>query len=411
MKTFDEKILDYANLIVKVGLNLQPGQNLIINAPISTHDFVKNIAQKAYDNGVKEIYYRWNSEELDFLRYKNANEEVFNNYPQWLADGYTEIAKDNTAVLSIYASNPELFSNIDTNRIKNDTKAKALAMKKYKDFVINGGCNWCVISIPTKGWANSIFKNDDTNDNIKKLWELIFKINRVNDTDPIKSWESHFNNLEKYKNYLNEKKFKKLYYKSTKTNVSVELPKEHIWFAAQEKTKSGIVFSANIPTEEVFTLPHKYGVNGTISSTFPLQYAGNTIDDFILEFKDGKIVDFSAKKGYEILKDLINMDEGSKYLGEVAIVPVNSPIYQSKTIFCNTLYDENASCHFAIGSAYPNTIKNGETFSNDEKEKYGVNDSITHVDFMIGDESLSITGESENGEKITFFKNGMWNIV
>ena len=411
MKTFDEKILDYANLIVKVGLNLQPGQNLIINAPISTHDFVKNIAQKAYDNGVKEIYYRWNSEELDFLRYKNANEEVFNNYPQWLADGYTEIAKDNTAVLSIYASNPELFSNIDTNRIKNDTKAKALAMKKYKDFVINGGCNWCVISIPTKGWANSIFKNDDTNDNIKKLWELIFKINRVNDTDPIKSWESHFNNLEKYKNYLNEKKFKKLYYKSTKTNVSVELPKEHIWFAAQEKTKSGIVFSANIPTEEVFTLPHKYGVNGTISSTFPLQYAGNTIDDFILEFKDGKIVDFSAKKGYEILKDLINMDEGSKYLGEIAIVPVNSPIYQSKTIFCNTLYDENASCHFAIGSAYPNTIKNGETFSNDEKEKYGVNDSITHVDFMIGDESLSITGESENGEKITFFKNGMWNIV
>ena len=411
MKTFDEKILDYANLIVKVGLNLQPGQNLIINAPISTHDFVKNIAQKAYDNGVKEIYYRWNSEELDFLRYKNANEEVFNNYPQWLADGYTEIAKDNTAVLSIYASNPELFSSIDTNRIKNDTKAKALAMKKYKDFVINGGCNWCVISIPTKGWANSIFKNDDTNDNIKKLWELIFKINRVNDTDPIKSWESHFNNLEKYKNYLNEKKFKKLYYKSTKTNVSVELPKEHIWFAAQEKTKSGIVFSANIPTEEVFTLPHKYGVNGTISSTFPLQYAGNTIDDFILEFKDGKIVDFSAKKGYEILKDLINMDEGSKYLGEIAIVPVNSPIYQSKTIFCNTLYDENASCHFAIGSAYPNTIKNGETFSNDEKEKYGVNDSITHVDFMIGDESLSITGESENGEKITFFKNGMWNIV
>lgn len=411
MKTFDEKILDYANLIVKVGLNLQPGQNLIINAPISTHDFVKNIAQKAYDNGVKEIYYRWNSEELDFLRYKNANEEVFNNYPQWLADGYTEIAKDNTAVLSIYASNPELFSSIDTNRIKNDTKAKALAMKQYKDFVINGGCNWCVISIPTKGWANSIFKNDDTNDNIKKLWELIFKINRVNDTDPIKSWESHFNNLEKYKNYLNEKKFKKLYYKSTKTNVSVELPKEHIWFAAQEKTKSGIVFSANIPTEEVFTLPHKYGVNGTISSTFPLQYAGNTIDDFILEFKDGKIVDFSAKKGYEILKDLINMDEGSKYLGEVAIVPVNSPIYQSKTIFCNTLYDENASCHFAIGSAYPNTIKNGETFSNDEKEKYGVNDSITHVDFMIGDESLSITGESENGEEITFFKNGMWNIV
>ena len=410
MKTFEEKILDYANLIVKVGLNLQPGQNLIINAPIASHDFVMKVAKKAYESGVKEIYYRWNSEDLDLLRYENASEDVFNNYPQWLADGFTEIAKDNTAVLSIYASNPELLEKVNPERIKNDMKTKSIAMKKYKDFVINGGCNWCVVSIPTEGWANSIFKNKNSVENIDKLWDLIFMINRINDVDPVKSWELHFEKLEKYKTYLNEKRFKTLHYKSEKTNVTVDLPKEHIWFAAQEKTKSGIIFSANIPTEEVFTLPHKYGVNGTISSTLPLQYAGNTIDEFTLTFKDGKIINFSAEKGYEILRDLISLDEGASYLGEVAIVPIDSPIYQSKTIFCNTLYDENASCHFAIGSAYPNTITNGESFSSEEKEIHGVNDSITHVDFMVGDHNLSITGETYSGDMVEFFVNGKWNI-
>ena len=410
MKTFEEKILDYANLIIKVGLNLQTGQNLIINAPISSHDFVMKVVKKAYENGVKEIYYRWNSEDLDLLRYENANEDVFNSYPQWLADGFTEIAKDNTAVLSIYASNPELLEKINPKRIKNDMKTKSLAMKKYKDFVINGGCNWCVVSIPTEGWANSVFKNKNSVENIDKLWDLIFMINRINDVNPVKSWELHFEKLEKYKTYLNNKRFKTLHYKSEKTNVTVDLPKEHIWFAAQEKTKSGIIFSANIPTEEVFTLPHKYGVNGTISSTLPLQYAGNTIDEFTLTFKDGKIINFSAEKGYEILRDLISLDEGASYLGEVAIVPIDSPIYQSKTIFCNTLYDENASCHFAIGSAYPNTITNGESFSSEEKEIHGVNDSITHVDFMVGDHNLSITGETYSGDMVEFFVNGKWNI-
>ena len=192
MKTFEEKILDYANLIVKVGLNLQPGQNLIINAPIASHDFVMKVAKKAYESGVKEIYYRWNSEDLDLLRYENASEDVFNNYPQWLADGFTEIAKDNTAVLSIYASNPELLEKVNPERIKNDMKTKSIAMKKYKDFVINGGCNWCVVSIPTEGWANSIFKNKNSVENIDKLWDLIFMINRINDVDPVKSWELHF---------------------------------------------------------------------------------------------------------------------------------------------------------------------------------------------------------------------------
>ena len=410
MKTFEEKILDYANLIIKVGLNLQTGQNLIINAPISSHDFVMKVVKKAYENGVKEIYYRWNSEDLDLLRYENANEDVFNSYPQWLADGFTEIAKDNTAVLSIYASNPKLLEKINPKRIKNDMKTKSLAMKKYKDFVINGGCNWCVVSIPTEGWANSVFKNKNSVENIDKLWNLIFMINRINDVNPVKSWELHFEKLEKYKTYLNNKRFKTLHYKSEKTNVTIDLPKEHIWFAAQEKTKSGIIFSANIPTEEVFTLPHKYGVNGTISSTFPLQYAGNTIDEFTLTFKDGKIISFSAEKGYEILRDLISLDEGASYLGEVAIVPIDSPIYQSRTIFCNTLYDENASCHFAIGSAYPNTITNGESFSSEDKEIHGVNDSITHVDFMVGDHNLSITGETYSGDMVEFFVNGKWNI-
>ncbi len=410
MKTFEQKFTDYAKLVVNTGLNIQKSQNLIINAPIMAHDFVVEIVRHAYEAGVKEIFYRWNSEQLDLIRYENADESVFNTFPEWVAKGYEEVARDNTAVLTIYASNPELLKDVDPNRIKNDTKTRSLAFKSYRDFVTNGGCNWCIVSIPTKGWANSIFKSDDTENNINKLWDLIFKMNRVDQDDPIKAWKEHVNNLDKYQDFLNYHKFKNLHYKSDKTNLTVNLHHDHIWLSAEEKTASGIKFIANMPTEEVFTLPHKYGVNGVLYSTLPLQYAGNTIDGMHFTFENGKIVDFGAETGYELLKDLIDSDEGSKYLGEVAIVSTDSPIYKSNITFINTLYDENASCHFAIGSAYPNTIKNGENFSSDEKEKYGVNDSIVHVDFMVGDEKLSIIGEKNDGTLIKFFVNGKWNI-
>lgn len=410
MKTFNKKLDDYAKLITRIGLNLQKDQDLIISAPISSVDFIRLITKEAYLLGAKEIYYRWYDDELSLLRYTHAPDSVFDIFPKWMSEGYTQVVKNNAAVLSIFVSDPELLKDIDPDKIKRDTITRSNAFKEYKNYIMNGSNNWCIVSVPSIPWAKSIYKDGDTDEMVSKLWDTIFEINRINEDNPIEAWKKHFNKLEKFKSYLNEKKFVELYYKGDNTDFTVELPKGHIWQGGNEKTTSGIEFAANIPTEEVFSMPYKYGANGVLSSSMPLEYNGNIIDNFKLYFEKGKVIKFEAEKGYETLKNLLDSDEGAKYLGEVAIVPVSSPIYKTGLIFYNTLYDENASCHFALGSAYPSCIINGENMNSEEKNKAGINDSIIHVDFMIGNEKLSIDGKTESGEIISIFKNGEWNI-
>ena len=410
MKTFEKKLYDYAELIIKTGLNIQKDQDLILTAPVSSVDFVRIITKKAYLSGVKEIYYRWYDDELSLIRYTNASDSIFDSFPDWMSSGYTKVVEDGAAILSIFVSDPELLKDVDPDKIKRDSLTKSKAFKKYKDHIINGGNNWCVISVPSIPWAKSIFKDGSSEEKMEKLWDTIFEINRINFADPINAWDEHFKKLEKFKIYLNEKQFTKLHYKGSGTDLTVELPAGHIWQGGNEKTNSGLVFAANVPTEEVFSLPHKYGVNGVSSSTMPLEYNGNIIDNFKFYFEKGKIVNFEAEKGYDILKNLLDSDENSRYLGEVALVPVSSPIYKTGLIFYNTLYDENASCHFALGSAYPNCIEGGETMTPEERDKNGVNESIIHVDFMVGNENLNIDGETEAGELIPVFRNGEWVI-
>src|SRR5690606_18725113 len=244
---------------------------------------------------------------------------------------------------------------------------------------------------------------------VEKLWDAIFKALRVYEEDPVEAWKKHLKNIEDKVNFLNEKNFKKLYYKSSNgTELEVELPEGHIWAGGGGKNSKGVYFVANMPTEEVFTLPHKYGVNGVVYSSKPLNYGGNLINNFSLTFKDGKVVDFTAEEGYDVLKDLLDLDEGAKRLGEVALVPHDSPISNSNIIFYNTLFDENASCHFALGKAYPTNLKGGPDMKEEELDKAGVNDSLTHVDFMVGTEDLSIIGETRDGEKVQVFENGNW---
>ena len=410
MKNFNEKLDDYAKLIIKIGLNIQKDQDLIITAPISAVEFIRLITKEAYTLGVKEIYYRWYDDELSLIRYTHAPDSVFDSFPAWLSEGYTEVVKNGAAILSVFVSDPELLKDIDSDKIKRDNISKSNAFKKYKELVMNGGNNWCVVSVPNISWAKSIYKDENSDQLIEKLWDTIFKINRINEPDPILAWQDHFNKLEKFKTYLNNKSFTELHYKGEGTDLTVELPKEHIWQGGNEKTNTGIEFAANIPTEEVFSMPYKYGVNGVLSSTMPLEYNGNIIDNFKFYFEKGKITKFEAEKGYTILENLLDSDEGAKYLGEVAIVPISSPIAKTGLIFYNTLYDENASCHFALGSAYPNCIANGENMSLEERNEAGVNDSIIHVDFMVGNDKLSIDGKTEDGEIISIFKNGEWNI-
>lgn len=397
----------YASLIVKEGINIQKDQILVINSPIECAEFTREISEIAYREGAKDVVVSWNDELLAKIKYLNAPEEVFEEFPNWRKELYVSYAEKGAAFLSISASDPELMKDVKPERLMKANKASSTALRDYRERLMSDKNVWCVVSVPTKAWAKKVFPEVSEESAVEKLWSAIFKAVRSDVEDPVASWEEHKNNLKKSMDFLNENNFKYLHYKnSLGTDLKIELPENHLWLGGSSHTPENIEFIANIPTEEVFTLPKKTGVNGTVVSSKPLNYRGNLIEDFSITFKEGKIIDFTAKNGYDSLKSLIDTDEGSKYLGEVALVPYDSPISNSNILFYNTLFDENASCHLAIGEAYPVCIKNGENMSKDELKSIGVNDSIEHVDFMIGTSDLSIIGTKENGEEITVFKNG-----
>jgi len=410
MRTFEEKKRLYAKLIIKFWLNLQSWQNLILNTPIEAHDFVKLITEEAYAAWAKNIFYRRKSDELSAIRYKNAPEEVFWTYPERIAQWYTKEVKNNCAVLSLYMNDSALFKSVNPEHIKKDSKTNSLMFKEYKNFLVENRTNRCIVSIPTKWWANTIYNSKNNEENVMKLREQIFKLVRINEEDPIKARENHIKNLNSYSKYLNEKKFKKLHYRSKKTDLTIELPKNHQRLSAWDKTKTWIHFCPNMPTEEVFSMPHKYWVNGKVYSTFPLQHDWKLIKNFWFTFKDWEVVDFEAEEWYEILKSILESDKNSKRLWEVAIVPTNSPIYESWLIYYNTLFDENASCHLALWTSYSTTLIWSEKMTPEERDKAWMNQSIIHVDFMVWDESLTITWETYEEEKIEFFVNWKWNI-
>lgn len=411
MSSFESKLNEYAALCVKVGINLQKGQPLVISSPIEASDFVRLVAKNAYELGAKEVHVNWNDDILTKLKYENAPMEVFENFPLWYAKGMEEYAKDGAGFISIHAQDPELLKEADPKKIAAANISSSKALKGFRNYTMNDINSWLVVSVPTKGWAKHVFPDVTEDIAVEKLWNAIFKATRMDLENPIEAWKDHINTLIEKGNTLNKSDFKYLHYTSSNgTDLMVELPKNHIWVSGGSTNSKGVYFVANMPTEEVFTLPLKTGVNGVVYSTKPLNYGGKLIDDFKLVFKDGKVVDFDAKVGKETLEDLLAIDDGAKYLGEVALVPFTSPISNSNIVFMNTLFDENASCHFAFGKAYPTNIKGGEHMSDEELEVAGVNDSLTHVDFMIGSSDLNILGETQSGEKIQVFKNGEWAI-
>lgn len=397
----------YAELVVKIGVNIQKNQTLVVSSPIECSEFVEAIAESAYKAGARDVQVRWNDDKLSKIKYLNAPEEVFEEFPEWRKEFYISYARQGAAFLSIAASDPDIMKGVDPNRMVKESKASNAAIKEYVERLMADKNPWCVVSMPTKAWAKKVFKEVDEDEAVEKLWEAILKTVRVGEGDPVALWMEHKKNIIDRTKYLNECKFKYLHYKnSLGTDLKIELPKGHIWLGAASKTPEGIEFIPNMPTEEVFTLPKKSGVNGKVVSSKPLNYKGNLIENFSLTFKAGKIVDFTAEQGYENLKSIIETDEGSHYLGEVALVPYDSPISNSNILFYNTLFDENASCHLAIGKAYPTCIENGENMSEDELKKAEVNDSIEHEDFMVGTEDLEIIGITEEGKEIPVFKKG-----
>ncbi|MCR8642744.1 aminopeptidase [Paenibacillus sp. N1-5-1-14] len=412
MSLFQQNLEKYANLAIRTGINLQEGQTLVVNASIECAPLVRLVVKKAYEAGAKNVMVEWSDDTVTRTKYELAPDEAFTEFPMWRAQGFEELAASNAAFLSIYAPNPDLLTGIDPKRIATNTKTASTAMSKYRAYLMSDRAVWSLVGHPTVEWARKVFPNAESNDDaVAKLWDVIFETTRIPAEDPVAAWQEHCDQLHKVATILNEKQYKTLAYEAPGTNFTLDLVENHIWAGGGAVSESGTPFRPNMPTEEVFTMPHKDGMNGTVRSTKPLNYGGTVIDNFSITFENGKVVDYSAEQGYETLKHLVETDEGSSRLGEVALVPHKSPISDTNLIFFNTLFDENASCHLAIGNAYPTNVQGGTKMTDEEKAASGVNQSLTHVDFMIGSAELNVDGITKDGKREPIMRNGNWAIL
>ncbi|WP_295159183.1 aminopeptidase [Selenomonas sp. AE3005] len=398
----------YARLVVSVGVNIQKDQILVINSPIECAEFAREISTAAFAAGAHDVVISWGDELSAHIRYEHGKKELFTEFPEWRVRFYQDYAEQGAAFVSIAARDPQIFSDIDPEKLQLANQAAGAALLEYRQRLMSNKNTWCVVSVPTKGWAAKVFPDVPVEEAVAKLWQAIFKTVRIGDgVDTVAEWRRHIDFLQQAAAYLNEQKFVRLHYKnSLGTDLTVELPEGHIWAGGAEKSELGIEFAANMPTEEVYSLPRRDGVNGTVTAAKPLNYNGNLIEGFKLTFKDGKVVDYTAEKGGEILKGLLETDEGASYLGEVALVPFDSPISQSGILFYNTLFDENASCHLALGKAYPTCIAGGEDMDSVTLLQAGANDSLVHEDFMIGTRDLEIVGTKADGTQVKIFEQG-----
>lgn len=402
-------LIKYASLAVNIGVNIQKDNILVISSPIETAEFARLITEEAYKSGAKDVIVHYGDQKLTKIKLENSSLETISNITEWQAESYNYYARQEACFISISASDPDGLKGVPVEKIGASQKARTSALKEYFDNSMSNKCRWCVLSVPTLSWAKKVFPKVSDDEAMESLWDVIFKTVRVDTENPVNAWEKHNAYLEEKIKFMNNNNFKSVHLKSANgTDLNIELPEGHIWAGGSERDVNGIPFNANMPTEEVFTLPKKTGVNGIVYSSKPLSYGGNLIDNFSITFKDGKAINFTAETGYDVLKQMLESDEGAKYLGEVAFVPYNSPISNSKLIFFNTLFDENAACHLAFGRAYESCVKDADKYSEEELEKIGVNNSIIHVDFMIGTSDLEVTGINENGETIQIFSNGNW---
>lgn len=408
MSDFQKKLEKYAELAVKIGVNVQPGQNLIINTTIDSAELVRLIVKQAYEAGARFVKINWSDDVVTRLRYDMAAEESFLDEPKWYAGEMLEYVENGAAVLHVISSDPDLLKGVSTQRLTNHQKAYGKAMSKYREMQMSDKFSWSIVAVPSKAWADKVFPNLPEEERVPALWEAIFRTVRLDQPDPIAAWQQHIENLTQKSNYLNAKRYKKLHYKAPGTDLTIELPEGHLWVAAESINAQGNTFLANLPTEEVFTAPLKTGVNGTVSATKPLSYRGTIIDRFSLTFENGRIVDYKAEVGADVLKQLVELDEGSHYLGEVALVPHNSPISQSGILFYNTLFDENASNHLAIGNAYAFNLEGGKSMSQEELAQRGLNSSLAHEDFMVGSAEMDIFGITADGKEEPIFIKGNW---
>lgn len=411
MSNYQNKLRQYAQLLVRVGMNVQDKQPVFIRSSVEALELTHLVVEEAYIAGASDVRVEYADPRLKRLKFEYESLDHFENsdVKSYDVEARMDFVKRGAANLAILTEDPDLLSGIDASKLKAYQLQYSKAYKGYMEASQKNQFPWVVAAFPSKAWAQRVYPNKSVEDAYSTFIDEVFDIVRVDGNDPIQNWKSHVKNLSVHADKLQKKQYKALHYLSEGTDLVVGLPKGHIWEDATSYVNGDQqAFIANIPTEEVFTAPDRNNVNGYVTNKLPLSFNGNIIDGFTLTFKDGVIVDFKADKGEDVLRDLLDTDEGARRLGEVALVPDDSPISNRNTIFYNTLFDENASCHLAIGSAYGFNIEGGTEMTTEEKIASGLNDSNVHEDFMIGSADLTIYGILEDGTKELVFENGNW---
>lgn len=412
--THQEMLKKYAEVIVKIGLNIRKGQRLIITnsrirgVSLQAVPLVREVVRVAYEVGARYVDVIWGDEELLRIRLQNAQRETLTEYPKWQIAGLMDIVEHGDAMLTIVADNPDLMSGLDTEAVATLQKIHLENYKPVGTAVSRSAVNWCLVAASSPAWGAKIFPDVSPEEAESKLWKAIFESTRIDQPNPVAAWMSHIENLLTRSKYLQFKQYSSLHYKAPGTDLTLGLPRGHKWISARMPAENGVDFTANMPTEEVFTLADRQRAEGTVTATMPLSYGGTLIEDFSVTFANGRIVKVNAKKGEAVLKKLIETDEGATRLGEIALVPASSPIAKRGQLFYNTLFDENASCHLAVGRAYRFNLEGGEQMTDEEFEKHGGNNSLTHVDFMIGSTKMDIDGIRENGTAEPVMRKGEW---
>jgi aminopeptidase len=408
--TFDEKLDRLAEVAVKIGVGIQPGQELLLTAPTDALPLIRLITAHAYKAGAKLVTTFFTDDALALARFQNAPDASFDYAPQWYHDAIATAYKSGAARMGITGANPALLAKQDPAKVSRANVAASKASKPAMELITRHEINWTIVAAATPAWAALVFPNDTPEDALAKLWEAIFFSSRITSADPVAEWQQHGANLKRRVDLLNDKRFHALRFftPDSSTDLIVGLADQHLWAGGGTTAGNGVYCQPNIPTEECFTTPHKHRVNGHVTASKPLSHQGTLIENIRCTFKDGKIVSATAAAGEEAINKLISTDEGARQLGEVALVPHNSPIAQAGILFWNTLFDENAASHIALGQAYSTCLIGGEKMSNEELAALGANESLIHVDWMIGGPMMSVDALDTEGKAEPLMRNGDW---
>jgi aminopeptidase len=407
-RTNEQKLDLLAEVAVRVGLGLKAGQELVMTASLDAVPLARRITEQAYRAGATLVTTLYTDDEAALMRYHFAPDASFDHAAKWLYDGMGAAFKSGAARLAITGGNPALLSNEDSAKVGRANRAVSQAYRPALELITRHAINWTIVASATPAWAASMFPEDAPEVALEKLWDAIFQTTRINTEDPVAAWKTHDAGLQKRAALLNEKRYSALRYRGPGTDFTLGLADDHLWLGGGTTAGNGLYCIPNMPTEEVFTTPHKDRADGTVTATKPLSHQGTMIEGIHVRFENGRIVEARASRGQDVLQRLIDTDDGARRLGEVALVPHSSPIAASGMLFLNTLFDENAASHIALGQAYSSCLRNGDKLTPEELAAKGANDSLIHVDWMIGSERLDIDGISAADVAEPLMRKGEW---